>query len=162
MAFDLIEDVGVGLLLPFGEVVPVGDVLVGGFWFGDVLVDLGDPAQRHEAAFLLAAQFGGGAAGHLDEVGDLTADGARGLPFPFRSVIPRGNIARFGVPRVVLAYSGDPRFAEDAPVFVFPDVRSCLYVVSSESRLEQGYPAAERGRSGQFSARSGVSNQTAC
>lgn len=48
--FDVLEDVGVGFLLPVGEVVPVSDV--GGFGVGDVFVDLSDPAQRYEAAFL--------------------------------------------------------------------------------------------------------------
>jgi hypothetical protein len=48
--FDALEDVRVGLLLPFGQLVPVGDV--GRFWVGDVLVDLADPAQGDEVAFL--------------------------------------------------------------------------------------------------------------
>jgi hypothetical protein len=35
---DVLEDVGIGLLLPAGELVPAGDV--GGFGVGDVLMDL--------------------------------------------------------------------------------------------------------------------------
>lgn len=53
--FDVLEDVGVCLLLPLGEVGPVCHV--GRFGVGDVLVNLGDPANGDEAAFLLAGQF---------------------------------------------------------------------------------------------------------
>src|ERR1700722_4887540 len=54
--FDALEDVGVGFLLPGGQVVPVCDV--GRFRLGEVPVDLRYPAQGDELAFLLAGELG--------------------------------------------------------------------------------------------------------
>ncbi|WP_185444978.1 hypothetical protein [Kribbella qitaiheensis] len=67
----MVEDVGVGLLLPVGEVVPVGNVGRLGVW--DVFVDLADPAEGYEAALLGAGEFAGVAVCGGDEGADLTA-----------------------------------------------------------------------------------------
>lgn len=113
---DVLENVGVGLLLPAGKMVPVGDV--GGLRVGDVLVDLGYPAGGDEAALLLAGQFRGGASADLDELPDLLADGGRGLPLPIGGFIPgRDAVAWDGrggctgpCPAVPEAYPGGTTF----------------------------------------------------
>jgi hypothetical protein len=93
---DVLEDVGVGLLLPFGKQVPVSDV--GGLGVGDVLVDLGDPAGGDEAALLLAGELAGGAAADGDEVADLPGDGGGRCAFPVGGVVPGGDVAGLGSP----------------------------------------------------------------
>src|SRR5580658_2670386 len=110
--FDVLEDVGVGFLLPGGQVVPVGDV--GGLGVGEVLVDLGDPAQGDEAALLGAGELGGGARGGGEEVADLLADGGGAGAFPFGGLVPGGDVAGLGVAWVVLGDAGDPGVPEDA------------------------------------------------
>jgi len=111
MGLDVLEDVGVGLLLPGGELVPVGDV--GGLGIGEVLVDLTDPAEGDEAALLGAGELGGGAVGGFDEGADLVVDGGRAGALPFGRLFPGGDVGGLGIAGVVLAHSGDPRLAEE-------------------------------------------------
>src|SRR5690242_12650883 len=101
---DVLEDVGVGLLLPIGELIPVGDVR--GLGVGDVLVDLGDPAGGDEAALLLAGELAGGAAADGDKVAHLPGDGGGGLAFPVGGTVPGGDVPGLGIGGVVLAHSG--------------------------------------------------------
>lgn len=110
--FDGVEDVGVSVLLPFGEIVPVGYVT----WLGvgDVFVNLRDPAGSDEPAALFAGEFGRIAVAGFDEGCNLVVDGFGAGAFPAGGVLPRCDVAGFGFAWVVLDDSGDPGFAEDS------------------------------------------------
>src|SRR3984893_19365406 len=110
-----LEDVGVRFLLPLRQLLPVGHV--GRLGVGEVLEDLADPAQGDEAALLSSAELGCLPVGGLDEGADLVVDGRRAFAFPIGSFLPRCDVAGLWLAGVVLLDAGDPRLAQDVPLF---------------------------------------------
>lgn len=109
---DGLENVGVGLALPVRQFLPIGDIR--GFRVGDVLVDLSDPAQGHEAALLVSRQLRRVAGADFDEFGNLRVDTGRAAALPLRGAFPRCDIACFGLAGEVFLNSCNPGVAEDS------------------------------------------------